>query len=174
MCLPHFSAGCSRGAIRFRKKPCRPKPPHAEACSEASMLRRLQPEVLVSHIQLINIWQKLLRFVTTWHASRFVSAIECGCTATVSGRSHGAAEACAISRALHWLRPSVLLGSGFPRLGFICSLRSFPTGRTGAAPCAFPLFPYTDTPADYSPLIPLLRFPTRYSCTQRTDKAHAR
>ena len=40
---------------------CRPKPPPAEACSEMSMLRRLRAEVLVPHVQLINIRQKRLR-----------------------------------------------------------------------------------------------------------------
>ena len=37
-----------------------------------------------------------------------------------------------------------------------------------------PPLPLPDTPADYSPLIPLLRFPSRYSWMQRTDKPAAR
>ena len=56
------------------------------------------------------------------------------------------------------------MGSPFSVQGFLawglsalCAL--FPPGEAELLPAPFPLFPYTDTPADYSPLIPLLRFP---------------
>ena len=88
------------------------------------MLRRLRPEVLVPHIQLINIRQKRLRK----QLLRFAAA---GDAETRRNRLTP------IFTPLRRLLPRCHLDNkslsrpvlGLPRLGFIFSLRSLPSGR---------------------------------------------
>ena len=87
-------------------------------------LRRLRPEVLVPHVQLINIRQKRLRE----QPLRFAAA---GMRRTAKMRYR---TLFAFLRRLlprcRWDNKSLsLFVSGIPRLGFICSLLSLPSGR---------------------------------------------